>query len=165
MKIDDKKSYISALDRIDRKILEILRSDGRITYQRLSEQVYLTPRPCQERVRRLEQAGIIKGYTAIIDDDIHAQSVTMHARIAFSSQSGRSAQQAFETEVKSRHEVLDCWLVSGQYDYVVRIACADLDEYRTLTSAWLASDVFKIEKIVSDPEMQVIKGIGVTPHP
>jgi DNA-binding Lrp family transcriptional regulator len=164
MKIDDKKSFISKLDRIDRKILEILRSNGRITFQHLSEQVFLTPRPCQERVRRLEQAGIIRGYTAIIDDDIHAQSVTLHARIAFSSQSGRSAQQAFEAEVKSRHEVLDCWLVSGQYDYVVRIACADLDEYRTLTSAWLASDVFKIEKIVSDPEMQVIKGVGVKPR-
>ena len=161
MKQDDKKSSISKLDRIDRKILEVLKTDGRITYQRLSEMVYLTPRPCQERVRRMEQTGVIRGYTAIIDDDIGSFGVTMHAKIAFSSQSGRSAQQAFEAEVKNRHEVLDCWLVSGQFDYVVRIACADLDKYRTLTSAWLASDVFKIEKIVSDPEMQVIKGIGM----
>lgn len=161
MKSDDKKSSISKLDRIDRKILEVLRTDGRITYQRLSEMVYLTPRPCQERVRRMEQAGIIRGYTAIIDDDIGTLGVTMHAKIAFSSQSGRSAQQAFEAEVRNRHQVLDCWLVSGQFDYVVRIECADLDEYRTLTSNWLASDVFKIEKIVSDPEMQVVKGIGM----
>jgi Lrp/AsnC family leucine-responsive transcriptional regulator len=160
MKPEERKSTLAKLDRIDRKILEVLRTDGRITYQRLSEMVYLTPRPCQERVRRLEQTGVIRGYTAIIDEDVGSIGVTMHAKIAFSSQSGRSAQQAFENEVRNRPEVLDCWLVSGQFDYVVRIACADLDEYRTMTSAWLASDVFKIEKIVSDPEMQVIKGIG-----
>lgn len=162
MKRDDKKLVISQLDRIDRKILEVLRQDGRITYQRLSEIVYLTPRPCQERVRRLEQAGIIRGYTAIIDEDVHPLGVTLHAKIAFSSQSGRSAQQAFEAEVRQRDEVLDCWLVSGQFDYVVRIRCADMDRYRTLTSEWLASDIFKIEKIVSDPEMQVIKGTGIS---
>ncbi|TDR81470.1 Lrp/AsnC family transcriptional regulator [Paludibacterium purpuratum] len=162
MKRDDKNKTISQLDRIDRKILEVLRHDGRISYQRLSEMVYLTPRPCQERVRRLEQAGIIRGYTAIIDDDVHRLGVILHAKIAFSSQSGRSAQQAFEAEVQSRPEVLDCWLVSGQFDYVVRIHCADMDQYRTLTSEWLASEVFKIEKIVSDPEMQVIKGAGIT---
>lgn len=161
MTSDDKKSSISKLDRIDRKILEVLRTDGRITYQRLSEMVYLTPRPCQERVRRMEQSGVIRGYTAIIDGDLESFGVTMHAKIAFSSQSGRSAQQAFEEEVRNRHEVLDCWLVSGTFDYVVRIACTDMDAYRTLTSAWLASDVFKIEKIVSDPEMQVVKGIGM----
>jgi len=161
MKSDDKKSSISKLDRIDRKILEVLRTDGRITYQRLSEMVHLTPRPCQERVRRLEQSGVIQGYTAIIDEDVQPLGVTMHAKIAFSSQSGRSAQHAFETEVRSRHQVLDCWLVSGQFDYVVRIACADMDEYRNMTSEWLASDVFKIEKIISDPEMQVIKGVGM----
>lgn len=161
MKKDDKNRSIGKLDRIDRKILEVMRTDGRITYQRLSEMVHLTPRPCQERVRRLEQSGIIQGYTAIIDDDARSTGVTMHAKIAFSSQSGRSAQQAFETEVRNRDEVLDCWLVSGQFDYVVRIACADMDEYRTLTSAWLASEEFKIEKIISDPEMQVIKGIGM----
>ena len=51
------------LDAIDLKILEILRKDGRITYQALSDKVHLTPRPCQERVRKLEAAGIIKGYT------------------------------------------------------------------------------------------------------
>lgn len=162
MKPDNKKAAIAQMDRIDRKILEILRSDGRITYQKLSERVFLTPRPCQERVRQLERAGIIRGYTAIIDDDARTLGVTMHAHIALSSQSGRAAQQAFEAEVRNRHEVLDCWLVSGQFDYVVRISCADMDQYRNLTSAWLASDVFKIEKIVSDPEMQVIKGVGIT---
>jgi len=161
MKSDEKKNAISKLDRIDRKILEALRLDGRITYQRLSELVHLTPRPCQERVRRLEKSGLIRGYTAIIDEDAGPLGVTMHAMIAFSSQSGRAAQHAFENEVRSRPEVLDCWLVSGQADYVVRIACADMDQYRTLTSQWLASEEFKIEKITSEPEMQVIKGIGM----
>ena len=161
MKIDDHHPASHALDRIDRKILEALRTDGRMTFQRLSELVHLTPRPCQERVRRLEKAGYIRGYTAIIDEAASPLGVIMHATVAFSSQSGRSALQAFEHEVLNRPEVLDCWLVSGPSDYVVRIACADMQQYRTLTSQWLASSVFKIEKITSDPEMQVIKGVGI----
>ncbi len=146
-----------ALDAIDLKILEILRKDGRITYQALSEKVHLTPRPCQERVRKLEQAGIIQGYTARINASATPRSVIVHAQIALASQSGRSAQQAFEAEVKKRPEVLDCWLVSGPFDYLVRLAFRDLEEYRALTSDWLAREAFRIEKIVGSPELQAIK--------
>lgn len=145
------------LDAIDLKILEILRKDGRITYQALSEKVHLTPRPCQERVRKLEAAGVIKGYSARIDASATPRAVIVHAQIALASQSGRSAQQAFEAEVKKRPEVLDCWLVSGPFDYLVRLAFRDLEEYRALTSDWLAREAFRIEKIVGSPELQAIK--------
>lgn len=56
------------LDRIDQAIIEVLRHEGRITYQKLSERVHLTPRPCLERVRKLEQLGVIRGYGAILDE-------------------------------------------------------------------------------------------------
>lgn len=146
------------LDAIDLHILEILRKEGRITYQELSERVHLTPRPCQERVRKLEQAGIIRGYTARVDPSVYQRNVIVHAQIALASQSGRAAQQAFEAEVKRRPEVLDCWLVSGPFDYLVRLAFPDLEAYRALTSDWLARESFKIEKIVGSPELQAIKG-------
>lgn len=145
------------LDAIDLKILEILRKEGRITYQALSERVHLTPRPCQERVRKLEAAGVILGYHARIAPAASARSVIVHAQIALASQSGRAAQQAFEAEVKKRPEVLDCWLVSGPFDYLVRLAFEDLEAYRSLTSDWLAREAFRIEKIVGSPELQAIK--------
>jgi DNA-binding Lrp family transcriptional regulator len=146
------------LDAIDQHILDILRKEGRITYQELSERVNLTPRPCQERVRKLEQAGIIRGYAARIDPTALQRNVIVHAQIALASQSGRAAQQAFEAEVKRRPEVLDCWLVSGPFDYMVRLAFPDLEAYRALTSDWLAREAFNIEKIVGSPELQAIKG-------
>ncbi len=148
----------ASLDAIDRRILEILRKDGRITFQRLSELVHLTPRPCQERVRKLERLGIIQGYGARIDPAALQRTVIVHAQVALASQSGRAAQQAFEAEVRRRPEVLDCWLVSGPFDYLVRLVVPDLEAYRALTSDWLGREAFRIEKIVGSPELQTIKG-------
>lgn len=145
------------LDRIDHKILEILKSDGRITYQRLAELVHLTPRPAQERVRKLEKAGIIRGYSAQVDLSSVARSMVIHAQITLASQAGRSAQEAFEGEMRRCVQVLDCHLVSGTFDYQLRMSCQDLDDYHTLTNVWLDNKAFKIEKIVSSPELQTIK--------
>jgi Lrp/AsnC family leucine-responsive transcriptional regulator len=145
------------LDRIDQKILELLKSDGRITYQRLAELVHLTPRPTQERVRKLEKAGVIRGYTALIDSALVSPGMVIHAQITLASQAGRTAQEAFETEMKRLPQVLDCHLVSGTFDYLVRLACKDLDDYHALTNAWLESPAFRLEKIVGSPELQTVK--------
>lgn len=130
------------LDRIDRKILDVLRQDGRIAYKKLSELVNLTPRPCLERVKRLKRAGIIAGYTAVVNLP--------------STDHGHS-QAAFEQELRSVDAVLDCWLVSGSFDFLVRIACRDMEQYRELAHTWLTSSKFKIDKIVTTTELQVIK--------
>ncbi len=146
------------LDRIDLKILEILQKDGRISYQRLAEYIHLTPRPCQERVRKLERAGIIKGYSAIIQSKNEVQTgIILQLQVALASQSGRAAQEAFEKEISGRNDILNCWLVSGPFDYMIRLRCDDMDAYRTISNTWLANPVFRIEKIVSSPEMAVIK--------
>lgn len=146
------------LDRIDQKIIEILKADGRISFQRLAELVHLTPRPCQERVRKLERAGIIRGYSAMVAvEAAEAGGLILQLQVALASQSGRAAQEAFEAEIRKRADVLDCWLVSGAFDYMLRLRCADMDAYRTLSNSWLANDAFKIERIVSSPEMQTVK--------
>lgn len=103
------------LDRIDKKILEILSQDGRISYQKLSEQVNLTARPCLERVRLLERAGIIRGYSAIIELPEPEHAFVIQAQIALADH-GHS-QAAFEQEVRKTPEVLDCWLVGGSFDF------------------------------------------------
>lgn len=145
------------LDRIDHKILDILKADARITYQRLAELVHLTPRPAQERVRKLEKAGIIRGYSAQVDLSSVERSMVIHAQITLASQAGRTAQEAFEAEMKRCVQVLDCHLVSGTFDYQIRLNCQDLDDYHTLTNTWLDNKAFRIEKIVSSPELQTIK--------
>jgi DNA-binding Lrp family transcriptional regulator len=145
------------LDRIDQKIIEILKLDGRISFQRLAQQVHLTPRPCQERVRKLERAGIIRGYSAIIREDQPQRGLILQLHVALATQSGRAAQEAFEKEVNSCADVVDCWLLSGSFDYLLRLRCLDMDAYRMLSNAWLENQAFRIEKIVSSPEMQTIK--------
>jgi len=95
MAVEQNHKTIHNLDRIDQKIIEILKTDGRISFQRLAEQVHLTPRPCQERVRKLERAGIICGYEAVISLGELPQGLILQLQVALTSQSGRAAQEAF----------------------------------------------------------------------
>jgi DNA-binding Lrp family transcriptional regulator len=124
------------LDRIDRRILEILQTDGRITNQQLSEHVALSPRACLDRVRRLERAGLV-------EVTLKDQRQATHHR--------------FEQRMRVSPEVVECFLVSGPCDYVLRLACRDLDHYRDLTNAWTDEPALGIEKISSKPELQTIK--------
>lgn len=143
------------LDRIDHKILDILRQDGRISYQKLSEQINLTARPCLERVRNLERAGIIRGYSAIIDLPEAEHAFVVQAQIALADH-GRS-QPMFEQEIQQRPEVLDCWLVSGSFDFLLRIGCHNMAQYCQLAESWLTSKKFHIDKIITLTELQAIK--------
>ncbi len=143
------------LDKIDLRILDILRNDGRISYRKLSERVNLTPRPCQARVERLESMGVIAGYRAVIHASRDKKSIVVLAQIVLADH-GRS-QAPFEDEMRANPAVLDCWLVSGTFDFLVRLACDDLDEYRRIANAWLESPRYRIEKIVTTAELQVIK--------
>ncbi|WP_018150263.1 Lrp/AsnC family transcriptional regulator [Leeia oryzae] len=145
------------LDRIDLKIIEVLQSDARISYQKLAELVHLTPRPCQERVRKLERMGVIRGYTALIDLDTESKGLVLHLQVALMSQRNRSAQQAFEAALQQDPDVLDCWLVGGSFDYIVRLHCQDMDGYREISNRWLAEAAFCIERIICTPEMQTVK--------
>jgi len=87
----------------------------------------------------------------------HATGIVLQLHIALASQSGRAAQVAFEAEIKQRTDVLSCWLVSGPFDYMLRLRCDDMDAYRSVSNEWLANTAFKIEKIISSPEMQTVK--------
>lgn len=144
------------LDRIDRQILALLQQHGRLTYQALADQVHLTARPCQERVRKLERSGVIRGYhadVALPDDG----SVVVLAQVALGDKLGRAAQQAFEATMQACEAVEDCWLVSGEFDYQLRVRCRDLAHFRELSGTWLDDRRFRISRIVSSPQLQQIK--------
>jgi DNA-binding Lrp family transcriptional regulator len=146
--------HARSLDRIDVKILATLQRDGRMTIQKLAETVALSPRPCLERVRRLEHAGIIAGYQAIVELAHLGKAITVFAEIALDSHGKR---ERFETRVAEIAEIVECWELSGAFDYVVRVVCADVAAYETLTTALIDDPSMGVGRIVSHIALRPVK--------
>lgn len=144
------------LDRADLKLLELLQQDGRTTVQALSESIHLSARATLNRVRKLEAAGLIEGYRALISRAALGQQICVFAEVALKDQR-QAVVQRFEKRMASAPEVVACYIVSGRYDYLLRMACPDLDHYHRLISAWLDDPVLGIEKIVTNIELATIK--------
>jgi Transcriptional regulators len=117
-----------ALDAKDRQILRELQRDGRQTNQDLAEKVNLSPSPCLRRVRLLEEAGVITGYSAEVDPHAYGLRITAFIRISLSRHEADSVQ-LFEARVKEIDEILDCHLLTGEADYLLKVMVADLDAY------------------------------------
>jgi DNA-binding Lrp family transcriptional regulator len=116
------------MDSKDRQILRELQGDGRLTNQELSERVNLSPSPCLRRVRLMEEQGVIKGYTALVDQKAWGLPVTVFIRLKLERHSDE-AVNAFEQAIIAMPQVLDCWLMTGRSDYLLRVIAADLDDY------------------------------------
>lgn len=116
------------LDDIDLKIIAALQADGKITVNELAEKVGLSASPCARRVRLLEQAKVIKGYTAIIDQKKVGLPISAFASIKLERQR-EDALERFSKAVSRWPEVVDCYLMTGQRDYLLRIVVRDLEAY------------------------------------
>jgi Lrp/AsnC family leucine-responsive transcriptional regulator len=119
------------LDRIDRKILRLLQQHGRMTMAELAEQVGLSASPCTERVRRLEREAVILGYHAHIHPHSLGQALLVFVEIRLSAKSGRIFE-AFKREVLQIPHVLECHLVSGDFDYLIKARLPEMTAYRKL---------------------------------
>ena len=144
------------LDRADLKLLDMLQRNGRTTVQSLSEAIHLSARATLNRVRKLESAGVIEGYRALISRSVLGEQICVFAEIALKDQRQASVQR-FEKRMGTAPEVVACYVVSGRYDYLVRMACPHLDHYHRLISAWLDDASLGVEKIVTNIELQTIK--------
>ena len=144
------------LDAIDRSILEVLQADGRITNQELASRIGLSPRACLDRVRKLERSGLIAGYMAVLDPRQIGAPMTIVVEVTLKDQT-QATHHRFEQRMRQADEVVECFLVSGPCDYVLRLACRDLDHYRDLTNAWTDDPTLGVEKLSSKPELQTIK--------
>ena len=113
------------LDAIDRKILDRLQRDGRTSNQDLSLAVGLSPSPCLRRVRVLEDSGTITGYVALVSPDAVGLPVTAFVRVRLSSQDDRNLAE-FERTVSTFPEVMECYLMTGDSDYQLRIQVESL---------------------------------------
>ncbi|MBB4230644.1 Lrp/AsnC family transcriptional regulator [Rhizobium mongolense] len=115
-------------DETDRRILKELTADARITNNELAERVGLSASACLRRLRRLEETGVIKGYTALVDPTAEGWTMTAIASVRLSRQNEDEIEM-FETAVRSWDEVLECHLVTGSRDYVLKVMSAGLDQY------------------------------------
>lgn len=119
---------IDVMDSKDLQILSELQANGRLTNQELSERVNLSPSPCLRRVRLLEEAGVIKGYTAIVDQKAMGLPVTVFIRLKLDRHDAETVKSV-EARLNGLEQVMDCWLMTGQWDYQLRVLAADLEAY------------------------------------
>jgi Lrp/AsnC family transcriptional regulator, leucine-responsive regulatory protein len=115
-------------DEMDRRILKELAGDARLANNELAERVGLSASACLRRLRRLEEAEIIQGYTALIDPAVNGWTMTALASIRLSRQHEDEIQM-FENAVREWDEVLECHLVTGSRDYVLKVMSSGLDDY------------------------------------
>ncbi|GAB3630255.1 AsnC family transcriptional regulator [Pandoraea terrae] len=122
---------IRALDRLDRRILTFLQQDGRMSMKDLAEQVGLSITPCIERVKRMERDGVITGYFARVNPAALGAALLVFVEITLDHKSGNMFDQ-FRREVLRIPEVMECHLISGDFDYLIKARIREMSEYRKL---------------------------------
>ena len=123
-KIKQKIAQI-ALDDADLRILDALQEDARVTNSELAEQVFLSPSPCLRRVRELEQGGVVRRYVALLDPLAVGLTVSVFIQVSLEKQV-QNALDTFEKSVLAREEVMECYLMTGDADYLLRVVVPDV---------------------------------------
>ena len=126
----------SGIDRVDRAILHELQLDAKLTNHALAESVNLSESACLRRVRRLEESGMIRGYVGLVDQTRAGYPDSVFVQITLNSQQ-RNDLAAFEEAVRELPEVMECYLMSGDADYVIRVIVADARDYERIHSQHL----------------------------
>ena len=126
------------LDNKDRIIVEVLQRNGRISMSDLAQEVNLSDTPCLRRVKKLEQAGVIEGYQATLNRQALNLNVLVYAFVRLSANSDKLATQ-FEQTIASLDQVLECSVVTGAYDYLLKIVAEDLSGYESFVKKSLGT--------------------------
>lgn len=128
----------NTLDRYDRTILQLLQREGRLANSDLAARVNLSESACLRRVRALEAAGLIEGYTALLNQAKAGLGVNVFVSITLERQE-RADMASFEEAVRAVPEVMECYLMTGAYDYLLRVVVADTADFERLHSRHLTS--------------------------
>ena len=152
------------LDSIDRAILTTLQKDGRLSNAALAEKVGLSASACSRRLDALEASGVIRGYHARVSNRALGHTLTAIVNISLSGQFQKTLDE-FEAAVKRCPNILICYLLSGEYDYVLRVAAKDLEDYERIHREWLSAlphvvkivTSFSLREIIDRPNI----GIGM----
>jgi Lrp/AsnC family transcriptional regulator, leucine-responsive regulatory protein len=126
-----KDSCSMDLDRYDRAILRLLQEDARMTNALLASRVSLSESACLRRVRALEESGLVQGYTALVDQQRAGFPVNVFVSITLDRQS-QTGLEAFESAVRRVPEVMECYLMTGEHDYLLRLVVTDLADFERI---------------------------------
>jgi Lrp/AsnC family leucine-responsive transcriptional regulator len=126
-----------AIDSVDRKILNLLQGDGRISNAELAERIHLSPSACHRRVKQLEESGLVDGYVMIVDQESAGRPTNVFVEVTLKGQSDESLD-AFERAVLDCPEIMECYLMAGQADYLLRLAVADIADYERVHRQYLS---------------------------
>ena len=116
------------LDNTDRRILRVIQEEARVSNSELAERVGLSPSPCWRRVRTLEENGVIERYVTLVNAKAVGLPINVFATVTLEKQA-ESALELFEKAVKKRPEVMECNLMTGEFDYLLRVVVPDLAAY------------------------------------
>ncbi len=128
------------LDDRDLKLLSVIQADGRITKAELAKRINLSPTACWERLRRLEDHGVIQGYGARVSADAFGPRLTIIMQAELDSHQSSDFMR-FEAAVAKMREIEECWAVGGGVDYFLKFACRDIDAYQRLVDRLLDADI------------------------
>lgn len=149
------KDSMIRLDATDRRILEELQNDASLSNVELAKRVHLSPSPCLARVRAMEAGGLIRKYVALLD----ASQLGLHLNVFVSislKQQSREALQAFEERITMRDEVMECYLMTGDADYLLRVAVPDMPALESFILEQL-SPIAQVEKIRSSFALKQVR--------
>ena len=125
------------LDRTDIAILDVLQGSGRITNTELADRVSLSASACLRRVRGLEDAGVIERYVALVDAKVVGKATAVFVEVSLSSQR-EEALDSFEAAIRSTPEVMECNLMAGDADYLIKVQCSDVVDYERIHRQYIA---------------------------
>ncbi|MGK0498925.1 MAG: DNA-binding Lrp family transcriptional regulator [Oceanicoccus sp.] len=124
---------ITSLDDTDYKILHYLQNNARITNTELADEIGLSPSPCLRRVKALESEGVLKRYVAIVDAKAVGLPISVFISVSLNRQQ-RQGLEEFESTVSGYREVMECYLMTGSSDYLLRVVVPDLESYERFLS-------------------------------
>ncbi|MEM6966392.1 MAG: Lrp/AsnC family transcriptional regulator [Bacteroidota bacterium] len=151
----------SKFDKIDLKILKILQENSKITNLDLSKKIGLSPAPTLERVKKLEQSGIIKSYHALVDTQSIGLSVKTFVLVSLAWQK-ENALNAFLEKIKKIEEITECYIITGEADFLIKIICKDIPTYEQLLFKTL-SQIEEIERLKTLMTLSTVKDSRLLP--
>lgn len=145
------------LDQIDRKILKALQDNARLSSQELSGQVGISSSPCWRRVKALEEAGVITKYVTLVDPEALGLSISIFTNVSLDKQI-ETALETFQKAVRKRPEVMECYLMTGDFDYLLRVVVGSLHDYER----FLLDHLTKIPGVASIKSSFALKQVKYT---
>ena len=156
-----KKMSDSKFDKIDLRIIKILQENSKITNLDLSKKIGLSPAPTLERVKKLETSGVIKSYHAMIDTQMIGLSVKTFVLVSLAWQK-ENALNAFLDKIKKISEITECYIITGEADFLIKIICKDIPTYEKLLFKTL-SQIEEIERLKTLMTLSTVKDSKLLP--